>query len=219
MIDRRLGLQIALVGALAAAGWLLGRATHEQPPVPIVSPQQRPVTVTQPALPEVAVQHAAAPVDRLHPRPTDEWQGMLVDLTQRQYCEASSYCGLALACLDDQACGPCSVDAQCASGEVCVLDHCVQSANAACRTRADCAAAGDDAMCILSGLTGGEPRGNGDMRSYCQTSAGGLAQDHDAPDPRRAAQLAEAVAQVPVDPPVSADDLRARLDAEPGPQP
>jgi hypothetical protein len=145
---------------------------------------------------------------------------MRVDLSQRQYCEASSYCGFALACLGDQQCGACQRDEQCASGEACVLDHCVVAANVGCRTRADCAGAGagpgagDDAMCVLSGLTGGEPRGNGEMRSFCRSSSGGTPQDESAPDARRAARLAAAAAQQPVAPPVSAGDLRARLAAE-----
>ena len=138
---------------------------------------------------------------------------MLVDLSQRQYCEASSYCGFALACLPDQKCGACTRDEQCGTGEVCALDHCVVAANAGCRSRADCTAAGPDALCQLSGLSGGDPRGNAGMRSYCQVPRGGRDQDETAADPRRAARLAAAAAQQPVAPPVSAASLRARLDA------
>jgi hypothetical protein len=210
---------IALIGVLAAAGWLTGVATREGPPavasVRAVAPAGAALAAApRPALPSLAPAGAVAVADLLHPRPAHEWQGMRVDLSQRQYCEASSYCGFALACLGDQQCGPCQRDDQCAAGEACVLDHCVVAANVGCRTRADCAGAGDDAMCVLSGLTGGEPRGNGEMRSFCRSSSGGTPQDESAPDARRAARLAEAAAQQPVAPPVSARDLRARLAAE-----
>ncbi len=213
---------VALIAVLAAAGWLAGAATRERPapaaasPAPAPGPAgAAPAAIPRPELPSLAPAGVAvAAADVLHPRPAHEWQGMRVDLSQRQYCEASSYCGLALACLGDQRCGPCQRDDQCAAGEVCVLDHCVLAANAGCRTRAECGGAGDDAMCVLSGLTGGEPRGNAAMRSYCRSSWGGTPQDESAPDARRAARLAEAAAQQPVAPPVSARDLRARLAAE-----
>jgi hypothetical protein len=215
---------VALVGVLAAAGWLAGAATRDRPAsaaaLPAAGPAAGPAVAARaasprPDLPSLAPAGAAvAAADLLHPRPAHEWQGMRVDLSQRQYCEASSYCGFALACLDDQRCGPCQRDDQCAAGEVCVLDHCVKAANAGCRTRAECGGTGDDAMCVLSGLTGGEPRGNAEMRSFCRSSSGGTPQDESAPDPRRAARLAAAAAQQPVAPPVSAQDLRARLATE-----
>ena len=94
-----------------------------------------------------------------------------------------------------------------------MLDHCVAAANVGCRSRAECAGAGGDALCVLSGLSGGEPRGNAEMKSYCQLPSGGTPQDDSAPDARRAARLAEAASQQPVAPPISPRDLRARLDA------
>lgn len=213
-------LQVALVAALAIAGWLVGRSTRDAE-VAEVTPSAQPIArgavrADQPAL-RPAVERGEGDTqlaDQYHPRPADEWQGMLVDMSQRQYCEASSFCGFALACLDDGACGPCERDDQCASGEVCVLDHCVLAQNAGCRSRQDCAAEGPDALCVLSGLTGGEARGNGAMTSFCLAPRGGLVQDESAPDPRREARLAAAAAQPPEAPPVSADYLRARLDAE-----
>jgi len=201
---------IALACVLAIVGWLAGIVTRSSPDVR--APAQRAaVAPSRTPLPQLASAGASnEAVDALHPRPAREWQGMLVDVSQRQYCEASSYCGLALACLDDRKCGPCQRDDQCASGEACVLDHCVASASAACRTRADCA---PDELCVLSGLSGGDPRGNTGMRAFCRPSSGGRPQDESAPDARRAARLAEAAAQQPVAPPVSPRDLRARLDA------
>ncbi len=205
---------VALAGVLAAAGWLAGMATTSRSsaagaPTP---PRAALAATPRPAPPALAPAGAAsAAADVLHPRPAHEWQGMLVDLSQRQYCEATSYCGFALACLEDSQCGPCRSDDQCAAGEACVLDHCVAAAGAGCRTRADCAA---DELCVLSGLSGGDPRGNTGMRSFCRPSTGGTPQDEAVPDARRAARLAEAAAQPPVAPPISARDLRARLDAE-----
>lgn len=213
---RRVAL-VGLVGVLAAGGWLAGTAIRpDSPEAGQPAPRAAALPKTpRPALPSLAPAGASsAAADVLHPRPAHEWQGMLVDLSQRQYCEASSYCGFALACLGDQQCGPCQRDDQCAGGEVCVLDHCVAAASAGCRTRADCTGDGDGALCVLSGLSGGDPRGNTGMRSYCRSSSGGIAQDDAAPDARRAARLAEAAGQQPVAPPVSAADLRARLEAK-----
>lgn len=213
-------VRIALLAAFAAAGWLAGTATRTRPPA-ADSPAPRTAAgfagfagTPRPALPSLAPAGASDAVpDALHPRPAREWQGMRVDLSQRQYCEASSYCGLALACLDDQRCGACQRDDQCTSGEVCVLDHCIAAANAGCRTRAECGGLGADALCVLSGLSGGDPRGNTGMTSFCRPSSGGIAQDDAVVDERRAARLAAAAEQQPVAPPVSARDLRARLDA------
>jgi hypothetical protein len=36
-----------------------------------------------------------------------------------------------------------------------------------CRSRKDCASAGTDALCVLTGLTGNDIRGNTKMGSYC----------------------------------------------------
>jgi hypothetical protein len=214
-------LQLVVVGVLAITGWFVGRLTRDAE-VSQVTPSSQPAArgaVRAAELPSLAAavergEGELVRADQYHPRPPDEWQGMLVDMSQRQYCEASSFCGFALACLDDNACGPCQRDDQCASGEVCVLDHCVLAKNAGCRSRQDCAGDDPDALCVLSGLTGGEARGNGDMTSYCQSSRGGVAQDEAAPDPRREARLATAAAQSPEEPPVSAATLRERLDAE-----
>lgn len=149
-----------------------------------------------------------APRDELHPRDPDEWQGMLVNTAVQQYCEATDFCGLALSCSPEQRCGPCTEDSQCASGEACVLDHCVIAENVTCRTRSDCAHLGDDALCLLSGLTGGDPRGNADMRSFCQVPAGGMEQVASAErETRRQALLAGQK----FEPAVTSDALFERL--------
>ena len=101
-------------------------------------------------------------------RPEGEWQGIPV-CGPYPPCERADGCGLALACLDG-TCGACTSDAQCAAGEGCALDHCIPAANVECRTRSEC---GGDALCILSGITGGTARGNEDMRAYCLSPSGG----------------------------------------------
>lgn len=112
------------------------------------------------------------PAPRYHPRSPDEWQGMLVDLNARPPCDVSERCGMALACIDER-CSPCSHDSHCGEGEVCVLDHCAKAALVSCRSRRNCPSAD---LCILSGYTGGTPRGNEDMRAYCAGSGGSAMQ-------------------------------------------
>src|SRR5262249_55757238 len=78
------------IAALAAAGWLVGIASRDEAtrsPSPSSSP------VAKLATPRPAPALAAADTGTLHARPPGEWDGMLVDMSQRQYCEASSYCG------------------------------------------------------------------------------------------------------------------------------
>src|SRR5690606_36385366 len=75
-----------------------------------------------------------------------EWQGMLVNTTFQALCDTSARCGLAMAC-NAGRCGPCAHDSDCASGEVCSMQHCVVSSLAACRSRSDCPG---DELCILS---------------------------------------------------------------------
>ncbi len=118
----------------------------------------------------VCVDDSTSPEDCLHPRDPDEWQGMLVDICLRATCDEPARCGLALACVGGY-CGPCAEDSDCATGEACVLDHCVLSDNVACRSSRDCEG---DALCILSGSTGGAARGNEDMTAYCNPSGGGI---------------------------------------------
>lgn len=97
-------------------------------------------------------------------RAPDEWQGMLVDTSVTPPCRTSPDCGLALACKGG-VCAACARDAECAAGEVCALEHCVPAKAASCRRRADCSAEG--AMCVLTGYSGADPRGNRDMRAHC----------------------------------------------------
>ena len=92
---------------------------------------------------------------------------MLVDVSLRIACE--DFCGMALACVEG-ICSPCTDDAQCLAGELCVLDHCLVEELVGCRSYRDC---GEDQLCILSGYTGGTPRANEDMRAYCSGADGG----------------------------------------------
>jgi hypothetical protein len=103
-----------------------------------------------------------APKPVYHPRDPNEWDGMPV-LLDGPPCEQSAWCGLALACIDEK-CGACTSDQDCAPGEGCVVEHCLKTELIGCRSYRDCS----PALCILSGLTGGTPRGNEDMTSYCQ---------------------------------------------------
>jgi hypothetical protein len=113
---------------------------------------------------------------RWHPRPDGEWQGMLVNLNAQPPCDGPALCGLARACKNGK-CGPCELDADCATGESCVLDHCVRSENVGCRRRADC---GPRSTCILSGYSAGV-RGNQNMRAYCVALESGA--KHGSPVP------------------------------------
>ncbi len=230
-MTRRLTVFAAIV-IVVAVGWLVGRSARPTAPeAPSASTPPAPANHLAPppvaGEPDLVAQDptvapsedinplAVGPEDQLHPRPADEWQGMLVDMSMRQLCETSAQCGFALACLDDGQCGPCDSDSQCGAGEACVLDHCVPADNVACRGRADCAAEyGEDALCVMNGLTGGEARGNSGMSAYCLAPRGGQEQDDSVVDDRRAARLAAAAEAAPVRPPVSKTDLADRLDVE-----
>ena len=108
------------------------------------------------------------PPPSYHPRAESEWQGMLVNTSLQSICEGDSSCGLAMAC-NNNLCGACSVDADCASNEVCVLDHCVIKSNTSCHTSTDCR---QDEYCVLSGYSA-DPRGNQSMLAYCQSEESG----------------------------------------------
>jgi hypothetical protein len=142
----------------------------------------------------------AAPV--YHPRPAEEWQGMLVDLSLQPGCNRPDGCGLAMACIEGH-CGPCRADGDCAAGEACVLDHCVQSTGVGCRSVSDCA---EVELCVLSGYSPG-PRGNDALTAYCQGRSGGVADEEEPrPEPPFDAQ--------PIPRPVSPDALRESLRLE-----
>jgi hypothetical protein len=133
----------------------------------VISPISTPV-----ANASVFINTAPAPIlpPRWKERTAGEWQGMLVDLNATPYCEESSLCGLARSCKNN-TCTFCERDSECASGEFCVMDHCLLSSLVECRKKSDC---GERGACILSGYSSG-PRGNQDMKSYCIDLAGGIA--------------------------------------------
>ena len=103
----------------------------------------------------------------LHPRDPMEWQGRRVDVSRRAVCRDATTCGLALACLEG-LCGPCTTDADCASGESCVLDHCLLPRLVSCRSRIDC----HGGYCVLQDEGEANARGNQGLRAVCLTPTG-----------------------------------------------
>jgi hypothetical protein len=105
------------------------------------------------------------------PRPAGEWQGMPIDRARQAACDTTDRCSLARACRDGH-CGACELDEECLVGEACVLQHCILETKVGCRSRASCKT---KELCILSGYSAG-PRGNEDLRSYCNPFRGGREQ-------------------------------------------
>jgi hypothetical protein len=118
-------------------------------------------------------------VRRWSPRPADECQGMRVNLNISPFCTTSSHCGLGRACIDSK-CVACGRDEDCATGEVCVLDHCLQKDLVACRRAADC---DPHSKCVLSGYSN-QPRGNEGTRAACVSSLSGADHGPVAPETR-----------------------------------
>ena len=104
-------------------------------------------------------------VDSFYARDPEEWQGGLVPNSPKDMaeCDSSERCGIALACIDGR-CGACQVDANCATGERCVLDHCLLAANVGCVRRHDCRI---EELCLLEDMDSPGPRGNLELRSKC----------------------------------------------------
>ena len=105
--------------------------------------------------------------DPYFPRPQNEWQGMRVRRDFRAVCTQPDGCGQALACLDG-FCGPCRASADCADGEVCVLDHCVLEGLADCASASECPV---ENLCVLSGYSPGR-RGNQALHAFCLAPEG-----------------------------------------------
>jgi hypothetical protein len=177
---------LLLVGLIAviAAGLHLGHAPAAAPArlaATAMAPRAS-GSASAPSLPSLAAHpddHGAAPHladlapadppgSDYAPRPATEWLGRRVDRATQPLCDGADSCGLAMACIDGR-CAPCGASSPCASGETCVLDHCVLATEAACHSRADCP---DDTLCVLSGYSA-DPRGNAAMRSVCLASSGG----------------------------------------------
>lgn len=104
-------------------------------------------------------------ITSFHPRPAEKWQGALVPNAPSAMpeCDTSDRCGLALACRDG-LCGACLGDDDCAEGERCVLDHCLQANNVECTTRKDCA---EQEVCLFRDEDSPGPRNNQNLRSVC----------------------------------------------------
>ena len=184
--------KLALVAVIAIAGaFAVLRAMPDPPaPAPIATRSASAVRANAPAVPPPLDAVARSPV-----RAAEEWQGMQIDPDEQPMCEASERCGLATACLTGR-CGACRVDAECASGESCVLEHCVLAARVACRGRADCS---EGELCVLSGISA-DARGNSDMRAYCQGHGVDVVQSRQAYDANQRARVGVPAPSRPVTP-------------------
>lgn len=163
---------IVLVPAMMGGGVELWTRTNPGPERlgpkgPLVPVLPSPPVPSQDAVSSLAPAVAAHVVPVFHPRPPAEWQGMLVRMDTRAFCQSTSNCGLAASCRNG-LCGPCVDDAECAPAEVCVLDHCILRANTGCRSRRECSL---NHLCILSGYSA-DPRNNSDLKSQCSDPRG-----------------------------------------------
>jgi hypothetical protein len=205
-------LVLIVVVVAAGAFFWLRRGDAPPPPAPPVVERveppgalgeiRTPPNPSEGAVPSTQIPPArvAAPA-QLVARPASEWQGMLIDLSVRPYCEKSDQCGMARACRGN-ACINCVADGDCAGGEVCVLDQCVVQSLAACRRAADCKSG---ELCVLSEYSA-DPRGNTGMRAFCQSSRGGR--------PPTEPQLRQGEYQAP---PVRIDELTDQLHRDAAP--
>jgi hypothetical protein len=167
------GASLAL-GAIGLGLWL-GWATESdgRPPPPAdrlvevraAKPVQASPPIPAPPVAAASLTPASPPV---RGRPASEWQGMQVDASMQATCGTADGCGLAMACHGER-CGPCAADSECASGEICVLEHCLRRELANCRSSGDC---GGEERCLLSGYSS-DPRGNADLRAICLEDRGG----------------------------------------------
>lgn len=200
--------------------------TREERPAPAPPAVRAPVRSTSDPAPDVPVAVAPEPAEETRkpwhreravpgirpapnyfPRPENEWQGMLVELSSQAVCGEVDSCGLAMACIDHQ-CGPCVADSECASGEMCVLDHCVEARNVECKTTSECR---DGELCVLSGYSS-DIRSNRDMVAFCQPDEGGDDSERELELERERESEMEEAEMIPR--PISIDDLRSALLAD-----
>lgn len=182
MLSRAWTFVAGCIAVGVAAGWLAGREVRAEAgaalstpgaPAGQVAPSAGPVDHATPEVPvaEPSRLAAALPGAKIYaPRPTEEWQGMRIRPEDHWPCQEGGFCSLARACVEGR-CVACTEDAQCGSGERCVLEHCVREQNAECAHAADCGE--PEAKCVLSGITAGDPRGNADMKATCLSPWGG----------------------------------------------
>ena len=112
-----------------------------------------------------------------YPRDPREWQGRLVDLSMQAICGDTGFCGRAMACLPAGKCGPCRLDRDCLTGERCVLDHCLKSAQVRCTRRANCKRPANKLdrnkdYCLIrnDGKSDDDARGNSSLWAVCSWS-------------------------------------------------
>lgn len=131
--------------------------------------------------PEFIGPGATAPPE-YYPRDADEWQGRLVEVSTREPCNDFGGCGRGRACVEG-VCGPCKADADCMSGEACVLNNCVSATKVNCRSRKDCPT-GSLCMLVDDGTASGW-RGNAGLVAVCSGSdeSKAIPRHHDAESP------------------------------------
>lgn len=121
---------------------------------------------------------------------------------------------MARACVDGQ-CIPCRKDDECLLREVCVLDHCIRKELMGCRSRADCR--GEDSLCVLSGYTSMDLRGNAEMTASCLLPVGGRSEKTRTVEPTQDSAVAPSVPAVaPTPQELVTDELRNALREEKG---
>jgi len=185
------GALLLLLGGLGYVTMVRLRPAAGRPVRQVEAVEQRdamaatdPLAAKASPLKQNAVAHIARPAAQkpveYYPRPPEEWQGMLVDLSVASTCDETIHCGLAQVCRDGR-CLPCRKDEECESGSVCVLDHCVAEERVSCRLRRDC---GGRAACVLSGYSS-DPRGNADLRAFCVSRESGLPAAPETQPPER----------------------------------
>lgn len=167
---------------LAAAALGVAAGTYRPSEAPAEATHEVEHVHAEEALPSKPVRHAAkveamaaAPANAPR-RAAEEWQGMKLDDAVAFQCGTTEHCGLARACIDGLCVG-CAADAECLSGEACVLEHCVPQANVECTSRREC---GVDELCMLTGYSTG-PRNNDAMRATCRATSGGTEQPEARP--------------------------------------
>lgn len=111
----------------------------------------------------------AATASERFQRDAAEWQGMRNAPEDVWPCSSNNSCDRARACVEDM-CVPCAKDDECSRGELCVLGACVLTRQVGCQSQEHCKIG---ELCVLSGYTPLDPRGNGDLVSWCLFPDGG----------------------------------------------
>lgn len=173
---------VALIGSLwwvqAPEAEAESKQPENTPAIEVDRPSEAPVHATRPAS-YVAAREVEPEVPDASTRGPGEWRGMRVDMQHRSQCASTEHCSASTACWEDGQCGPCRADAECLGHEICVLEHCVASEAAACRSVRDCP---DDGLCGLVRTEQPSPRPGGPaLASTCGARAGGVSDEQAVP--------------------------------------